>query len=99
MFPATDRIHIALSSHQPPSHFLLPFQKVRNPAFDFLEFFFAPRNRGAVARSVCPTIRAGLACGIVKLKLDLAGSRKRPRLVFWAVTTLVPSSLTLPCVF
>lgn len=45
-----------------------------------------------------PAIRAGLACGIVKLKLDLAGSRKRPRLVFGQI---VPLAYTLPlsCAF
>ena len=66
--------------------------------FDFLYFFLAPRNRARWAWSVGPTIRAGLACGIVKLKLDLAGSRKRPRLVFaWSRR---PANFSdLPCVF
>ena len=44
--------------------------------------FSSARNCVCRARSIPTTIRAGLACGIVKLKLDLAGSRKRPRLVF-----------------
>ena len=59
--------------------------------FYFLEFFVAARNRAARLWSVWPTIRAGLACGIVKLKLDLAGSRKRPRLVFgqWQFSSLL----------
>jgi hypothetical protein len=67
--------------------------------FHFLEFFFASRNRVARAWSVWPTIRAGLACGIVKLKLDLAGSRKRPRLVFGQSQLSSLTYFTLTCVF
>jgi hypothetical protein len=63
---------------QPPGH----SREAHTSSFDFLEFFFGLRNRATPAWSLGPTIRAGLACGIVKLKLDLAGSRKRPRLVF-----------------
>src|SRR5688500_19887265 len=62
-----------------------PTLSQRDGTCHFSEFFFALRNPAGLGGSVAPTIRAGLACGIVKLKLDLAGSRKRPRLVFaWA---------------
>ena len=86
------------------SIFLLPLHALRSwgrprSSFYFLGFFFAARNRVARAWSVWPTIRAGLACGIVKLKLDLAGSRKRPRLVFGRFALLQLTSIIFSCVF
>lgn len=87
-----DWLHI----HSPPLRpraFAISLVSARASASTNLEFFLHPRNRCARAWSNLPTIRVGLAYGIVKLKLDLAGSRKRPRLVFGWSPISCPHSL------
>jgi hypothetical protein len=78
--PTIDLFFFFIDARRPPSGwFSTPWDYQASTS---AKKYSSCRNWVHRARSILPTVRAGLACGIVKLKLDLAGSRKRARLVF-----------------